>query len=295
VPFLVCRDYDLPASVGPDTLFIVSSYSGNTEETVAAAKAARRRKARLLCITTGGEIGRFAESNGYPLIRIPAEPPMPPRYALAYSLLPLVMVFESLGLYPRASREVREAVPVLQSLRDRCHPDVPTAQNPAKQLAKALYGKIPLIQGTVGLMAGVAYRWRTQFNENADILAVSSEYSELDHNEVVGWELPREMGRWFEVVTLTAPGDFWRQRARVMVSQQMIRRKAKVHTFVAEGESALAQLTWSVLLGDFVSVYLALLYGVDPKEIRHIVALKERLAELAAPEDLDRLYPEAPA
>ena len=102
-------------------------------------------------------------------------------------------------------------------------------------------------------------------------------------------ELPRQMGRQFAVVTLTSPDDFWRLRARVVVSQEMIRRKAAVHSIQAEGKSPLAQLLWAVLLGDFVTVYLAFLYGVDPKEIKHIMQLKRRLAALKTPADLEKL------
>jgi glucose/mannose-6-phosphate isomerase len=289
IPFLVSRDYGLPACVGPDTLLIVSSYSGNTEETLSAAKAARRRKARILCITTGGKIGAFARAGGYPLIEIPKDPPMPPRAALGYSFTPLAVVFGRLGLYPGAGREVREAIPLLHRLSAQLHPDVPARENRAKQLAKALHGKIPLIQGTPGIMSSVAYRWRTQFNENTDMLALSSEYSELNHNEVVGWELPREMGRWFEVVTLLSRDDSWRTRARAALTHQMIRRRAKIHTIEAEGEAPAAQALWAVLFGDFVTIYLAFLYGADPAEIRHIVALKRRLDALKRPRGVARL------
>jgi glucose/mannose-6-phosphate isomerase len=280
VPFAVCRDYDVPALVGPDTLFIASSFSGNTEETIASAHQAYRRKAKLICITTGGEIGKFASRRKLPRITIPKhDPNMPPRSALGYSLLPLVMLFSSLGLYPSASREVHETLSLLTSLCARLHPDVKTGANQAKQLAKALFGRIPVVQGTVGLMAAAAYRWRTQLNENSKVLAISSEYAELNHNEVVGWELPKELGRRFEVVALTRPGDHSHVQARVEITAGMVRRKARMHVLAAEGRSPLAQLLWAVCLGDFVSIYLAYLNGVDPASIDNINELKRSLKE----------------
>jgi len=280
VPFLVCRDYDVPALVGPGTLFIASSFSGDTEETISAARQARDRKAKLLCITTGGEIGAFAQREGLPLITLPRhDPNMPPRSALGYSLLPLVMAFASLGLYPGASGELRETLALLKSLCAQLHPDVPTAKNQAKRLALALFGKIPVVQGTNGIMAAAAYRWRTQLNENSKVLAISSEYAELDHNEVVGWELPRALGRRFEVIALTRPGDHPHTRERITITTGMVARKTKIHVLQAEGKSLLAQLLWAVCLGDFVSIYLAFLNRVDPASMDNINELKKRLRE----------------
>jgi glucose/mannose-6-phosphate isomerase len=281
MPFLVCRNYDVPALVrGPGTLFIASSFSGNTEETISATHQAHARKARIVCITTGGELAAFARREKLPLITLPRhDPNMPPRSALGYSLLPLVMTLESLGLYPGASGELRETLALLKSLCAKLHPDVPTTKNQAKQLAQALHGKIPVVQGTNGIMAAAAYRWRTQFNENSKVLAISSEYPELDHNEVVGWELPKTLGRRFEVIALTRPGDHPHTQERVAITAGMAGRKATVHLLQAEGKSPLAQLLWTIYLGDFVSIYLAFLHHVDPASIDNIDELKRRLKE----------------
>jgi glucose/mannose-6-phosphate isomerase len=167
----------------------------------------------------------------------------------------------------------------LKELCARWHPDVKTSRNQAKQLAKSLFGKIPVVQGTAGLMGAAAYRWRTQLNENSKRLAISSEYAELNHNEVVGWELPRAQGREFEVVALTRPDDHPRLQVRVEITAEMVRRRARMHLLQAEGKSPLAQLLWAVCLGDFVSIYLAFLNGVDPASIDNISELKRRLKE----------------
>jgi glucose/mannose-6-phosphate isomerase len=281
IPFSVCREYELPAFVGPRTLFLASSHSGDTEEALASAEEARRRGARIICITTGGKLSAFAQRHRLPLIVLPqTEPKMPPRAAMGYSLIPLVCALDSLGLYPDADGEIAEAEAVMRALRDRLRPTAGKSRNPAKQLAGDLYGKIPWIQGTAGIMSAAAYRWRTQFNENSKVLAYSSEYPEMNHNETVGWEAPAEMALRTEVVVLERPDDYYRVRARVRITASMIRRKTRVHLVKAEGRSPLAQLLSTVYLGDFTSLYLAFLNGVDPAAIGPIEKLKRSLAKL---------------
>ena len=280
VPFLVNRDYRVPKFVGPDTLFIASSYSGNTEETLAAVKQALQRRARVVCVTTGGELGKIATRRKLPLIEIPTDPPMPPRAALAFSFVPLVFLLASLGFLPGARRQMREALDVTGRLREQLRPDVPRQRNRAKQLAAYLYEKIPWVQGTVGLMSAVAYRWRCQFNENSKTLAYSSEYPELNHNEVVGWELPSDLARGLGVIVLKEPDLQPRIQARIDITRELIGAKADPQMIEAEGDSPLARALWAVYLGDFTSVYLALLSGHDPVAIVAIQELKRRLAQL---------------
>ncbi len=288
VPIVVNRSYEIPGYVGRDTLFIASSHSGNTEETLAATGAAFKRGAYILCITTGGKLSDFATAHAgrrMALLHIPqTQPPMPPRAALGYSLVPLIRTLETLGFYPGAGRQLGEAIQLLDHLRERLQSDVPTEHNVAKQLAREIYGRIPWIQGTVGIMGAAAYRWRTQFNENSKALAYSSEYPELNHNEVIGWE---QAERWRDVLSaiiLRCPGDNWRVRARVDITRsKFIKPRAPVRVVEAEGQSPLAQLLWTVYYGDFVSLYLALLNGVDPASIDSINVLKSDLAKLQPP------------
>ncbi len=280
-PVIVCRHYQPPAIVGPRTLFVASSHSGNTEETLAAAQAARRRGARMLCITTGGKLAAFAQRHQIPLIRIPqTDPPMPPRAALGYSFIPLASVFGALGLLPSFARHFAEAQALLARLRDQLRPEVPARANRAKQLAHALHGRIPWVHGTVGVLSAAAYRWRCQFNENSKMLAYSAEYPELNHNEVVGWEVDPALARRIAVIALESPGDHRRVRARVAITREIIGGKAPVHIIEAEGRSPLARLVSAVYLGDFTSLYLAFLNRVDPSSIAAINELKRRLAEL---------------
>ncbi len=286
-PFVVIRGYQAPAFVGPDTLFIASSHSGDTEETLSATTAALRKGARILCIATGGKLQDFARRHAgkkVVFLAIPrTDPPMPPRAALGYSLIPLVRVLETLGLYPGAGAKIREAISMLEHLLARLHPEVPTQHNRAKQLALFLQNRIPWIQGTVGIMSAAGYRWRTQFNENSKLLAYSSEYPELNHNEVIGWEHAEKLGGKPAVVVLRRPSDHWRVRARVDITKRLIEPKAPLQVIEAEGRSSLAQLLWTVYLGDFVSLYLAFLNGVDPAAIDSIVSLKTELEKLQRP------------
>jgi len=287
-PFVVTREYEIPGFVNRDTLFIVSSHSGNTEETLSAASHALRREASILCITTGGKVADFARRHRgrrAALLQLPqTDPPMPPRAALGYSLISLVRAFETLGLYPGAGRQIGEAIGLLEHLCERLKLAVPTAHNRAKQLARKLHGRIPWVQGTVGIMSAAAYRWRTQFNENSKMLAYSNEYPELNHNEVVGWEKADWLGDLISVVILRSGSDHWRVRARVDITQKkLIGSKAPVHLVEAEGRSPLAQLLWTVYLGDWISLYLAFLNGVDPASIDSINTLKSDLEHLERP------------
>jgi len=288
VPFSVIRSYQIPAYVGRDTLFIASSHSGDTEETLAATSAALRREARIICITTGGKLKSFAQRHRGRRVSLLAtpqkDPPMQPRAALGYSLIPLVRAFETLGLYPGAGRQIGEAIPLLQQLRDRSHQGVPTQHNTAKQIALELYERIPWVQGTAGIMSAAAYRWRTQCNENSKTLAYSSEYSELNHNEVIGWERAERLQGQPSVIILRSPDDHWRIRARVDITRKrLMEPKAPVRLIEAEGRSPLAQLLWTVYLGDWVTLYLALLNRVDPGSIESIRTLKGDLEKLQRP------------
>ncbi len=281
VPISVCRNYEIPAFVGPDTLFIACSHSGNTEETLAAVAAARRRKAAVLCLTADGELKQFACRCHLPLIEIPqTDPPMPPRASLGYLLIPLITVMQSLGFYPAAMREITDAVALLKRMRSRLGPGVPTVRNRAKRLARQLFGKLPWIQGTAGLMSAAAYRWRCQLNENSKVLAYSSEYPELNHNEIVGWELAAQAGLPIEIVVLRRPADHWRNRARVTITRRLLRGKANLHLLEAQGRSPLAQLLSTVYLADFVSLYLAFLNSVDPASTEVLGVVKKQLAAL---------------
>jgi glucose/mannose-6-phosphate isomerase len=287
VPFLVNRDYSIPNYISKDTLFIASSHSGNTEETLEAVKHALKAGARVLAISTGGALRDFANAQKRARVawlQIPqTDPPMPPRAALGYPLFMLLRVLETIGVYPGAGREIGESVKLLSELRDRLAPEVPASRNQAKQLALKLQGRFPWVHGTAGIMGIAALRWRTQLNENSKMLACSAEYPELNHNETIGWEGADWAKDQITVIALRSPSDHWRIRARIDITKKkFLSAKAPIELIEAKGKSPLAQLISTVYLGDMTSIYLAFLNGVDPGSIDSIDILKSDLAKLKA-------------
>jgi len=279
VPVAVNREYDVPAYVGPETLVIASSYSGNTEETLSACRGAAERGARIVAITTGGTLARWAEQHGWPLIRIPGG--LAPRAAIGYSFVPLLGVLEQAGLVGNKGDELKETVAVLRAMRAELGPQVPTGANAAKQLALRFHGKLPLIYGTGAWRAVVAYRWKGQINENAKAPAWWNTFPELNHNETVGWEIPPEVTRLVELVVLRDRDDGPRINRRIQVTVDIMADALSGVTQVwSRGESETARLFSLLYMGDFTSVYLALLNGVDPTPVRVIDRLKQELAVL---------------
>lgn len=279
VPFLVNRAYHLPAFVGRDTLVIASSYSGNTEETLSAYAEARQRGAVMMAIASGGELERRAAADAIPFCRIPGG--YSPRAALGYSFTPLLAIFSRLGLIRDRSADLAEAVRVMQEMRSGLLPETPAAQNPAKQLAERLYGRLPFFYGASPWSAVVAYRWKGQFNENAKNLSHSNAFPELNHNETVGWEFPTSLTTQTEVVLLRDREDHPKVQKRFEVTADIMRPHVSGITQVwSTGESVLARLFSLIYHGDFTSYYVALLNGVDPTPVKVIDHLKGELAKV---------------
>lgn len=279
VPVTVNRDYHVPAYVNDGTLVIASSYSGNTEETLSAYHEAKARGAKVLAITTGGQLAELAVADGFPVIRIP--PGLSPRAALGYSFFPMLVAFQKLGLLPDQHQAFTEAVSVMRSQRDRLNVRVATPENPAKQLALQIQPGIPVVYGVVGWSAVVAYRWKGQINENGKHPAAWHEFPELDHNEIVGWEEAPNAAKSSWIVMLRRPSESPKMRRRIEVTAELIKPKVAGVTFVtAEGESPLAQMFSLIFFGDMVSLYLAFAKNVDPTPVRSIDHLKSELAKL---------------
>ena len=281
VPIAIHRGYGLPGYVGPETLVIASSYSGNTEETLSGYEEARRRGAQVVAVTTGGELARRAEQDGVPLMRIRAG--LQPRAAIGYSLMPQLAIFHRAGLMDDPEPAVRETVEVLKRRRARFEPAVPAAENEAKQVALEFYQHLPVIYGTQGWKGVVAYRWKTQINENAKAQAMANRFPELNHNETVGWEVPPAINRLCQVVLLRDRTEAAVIQRRIEVTAEIMRpHVAGIREVWAEGDTELARLFSLLYLGDYVSLYLAYLYRVDPTPVKAIDRLKGELARLQA-------------
>ncbi len=277
LPLIVNRDYDLPGFVDSSSMVIACSYSGNTEETLSAYRQAHRAGASVLCITSGGQLESMAKADGYPVFRLPGE--LPPRAALGYSLTTLLIALQKTKMVPNMESSTQEAIKLLAKLRERYGKASPESGNPAKLLANSLYDKVVAVYGSSGMMDAVAFRWRTQIEENAKTLSLHQALPEMNHNELVGWKYPEDVLRRIGVVLLRDKGDHPQTQRRFELTRDVIAGKAgALHEIWSEGESPFARILSAIYLGDFVSLYMAYLNGTDPTPVAVIDFLKKNLA-----------------
>jgi len=272
----VSRDYDLPAFVDDSTLVIASSYSGNTEETLSAFGQALKTGCKKLAMTTGGRLREMAEGAKVPVFSIDHK--SSPRAALGYSMMPLIAFLQHLG-FGEKTGEVEEMYEILDKLINEFKETVPAASNKAKQLAASLHGKIAVMYGS-GILSDVARRWKTQINENSKAWAFHEVFPELNHNAVVGYEFPGELASKMFVVMLRCPSLHGRILLRYQVTGELLQQNGISHGIMeGQGKGQLSQVMSLVVLGDWVSYYLAMLYGSDPTPVKTIDYLKKRLSE----------------
>ncbi len=278
VPVTVVRGYDLPPYiVGDATLVVGSSYSGSTEETLSCFEQAHDQGARLLAMTGGGPIAEIAEQAGAPVWRFSYD--AQPRAALGYSFTLLLGLACRLDVLPDAGADLQATADLLEEMQTALLPATPIDENPAKQLARDLHGKLPTIFGS-GFLAPVARRWKGQFNENAKQWGLWDELPELNHNLVVGLARPAEVSARLAAIFLRSELDHPRVQTRWQVTAELFERNdIPMHAIDGRGDSALAQMFSLIHLGDYVSYYTAALNGEDPTPVSNIVYLKQRLAE----------------
>jgi glucose/mannose-6-phosphate isomerase len=278
VPFLINRNYTLPAFVGPHTLVIISSYSGNTEETEAAHKEAKRKHARLLCISSNGLVEKAARRDKSPFIKIPGG--LPPRAALGYSFFPLLLALQRAGFIRNQKRDIAETVSLLHTLADRYgNPEEET--NQALRLARELQNRIGVVYSGTDRFDAVNVRWRGQIAENGKSLMWGHVVPEMNHNELVGWHVLRDQMKEMQVVLLRDIQDHKRVGVRLDLTKQILGGYTNRITEIrSEGRSPLARMFSLIVLGDWVSMYLAVLHGVDPTPVAVIDRLKHELANI---------------
>jgi glucose/mannose-6-phosphate isomerase len=274
-PILCTRGYGLPPWTTPDTTVLCASYSGNTEETLACFDSAGALGARRIVVSTGGQLAEQARAEEVPVIPIPAG--FEPRAAIAYLLVSALEVAALCGAGPRLSAEIDVTASHLEALVARWGPDAGEDAAP-KALARELHGTVPVIAGAE-LTAALAYRWKTQINENAGVPAFAAELPELDHNEIAGWMGAGGLGP-FSAVFLDDCDCHPRLRARIELTERFIEPYAKVIRVVETvGSSALERVCSLVLFGDLLSCYLAALDGTDPTPTPPLQELKQLLAD----------------
>lgn len=277
-PLVVNRGYLLPAFVNSRSLVIVSSYSGNTEETISAYKDARSKGATIIAITSGGCLRKMSEADGCAVLAIPGG--LPPRAALGYSSITLLTVLSKAGIVKDQSGRIDEAIAVMSRLQDeRIGFGVAQKDNIAKTVAVRLYDKYPVIYGAQDRIDAVVTRWRGQLAENAKTLASSHFFPEMNHNEIVGWDHPAEILKDCAVVILRDGGDHPRVAKRMDITEKLIRsRCASITEVHSSGKGLLARIFSLVYTGDFVSFYLAMLNRCDPTPVARITYLKKQLS-----------------
>ena len=267
LPITVTKGYFIPGFVGPHTLFIASSYSGNTEETLQAVDEAVKRNAKVVCITSGGKLLELAQAKGFDHIVVPAG--FPPRSCLGYSLTQLLIVFKTLGIVSRdVEADLNESIQLLEAEEN-------AIQVLAKDLTEKIHGKTPVLYATT-YNEGVVIRFRQQLNENSKLLCWHNIIPEMNHNELVAW---RETNHNLAVILFRDADEYARNDFRIDINKQVISKYTDTLIEVfAKGKSPLAKAIYLIHLGDWISCYLAEKRGYDAMEIDVIHNLKKELS-----------------
>jgi glucose/mannose-6-phosphate isomerase len=277
VPVDVNRTPLLPAYAGPHTLVIASSFSGETSETLSSVEEAIRRGCRMLAITSGGSLGALCDEHAIAQASVPAG--FQPRAALGHLTFAMLGALQAAGLLPSIAADVQETLSSIRGLTAGMAADVPTTENPAKELAGWLDDRVAVVWGADGVGAVAAMRWKTQLNENGKVPAWHAAMSELDHNEVVGWVKP--FGSMHAVIALRSDHEHREIAARFPLSLDIARDAgAEVREVAVPGRGALATLLSLVTIGDFASCYVGIRHGADPTPVEVIQGLKAALASM---------------
>jgi glucose/mannose-6-phosphate isomerase len=286
VPIEVCREYALPAYANKSTLVFVISYSGETEESLSVFMDAIKRKCMTVCISSGGALREFAKKLNVPHLRVPSG--MAPRATLPYLFVPLPIFLEKIGLVSNVGSEISEAVNVLKLVSDSNAPEKSLEHNFSKKMASRICGTIPVVYG-FGFYRAVAQRLKTQFNENSKVPAKWEFFPELNHNEIVGWEAVKELAKDFSVILIRDDYEPEAVRQRIEATKELISKESvKVFEVKSVGKSMLAKMSSVICTGDFMSVYLAVLRGIDPTPVKTIALLKEKMKQSGIKEKVIR-------
>jgi glucose/mannose-6-phosphate isomerase len=281
VPIEINREYTLPAYADKHSIVIVVSYSGETEETLSAFLDAQRRHCMTYCISSGGNLLKFAEKLNVPYLRVP--PGMPPRAASPYLFVPQLILLEKMGLVSGVSQGLSEGTKLLEEISRENFPENSAKSNLAQSLASGINGTVPIVYG-FGIYRGVALRWKQQFNENAKVPAKWEAFPELDHNEIVGWEKAGEQAKHFSTVFIRDKTELCEIRSRIETTKTLMPKTSNKFEVWSKGKGTIAKMLSTILVGDFTSIYLAILRGVDPTPVKTIATLKKKLGETGTKE-----------
>jgi glucose/mannose-6-phosphate isomerase len=269
VPISVTKGYFIPAYVNENTLVIISSYSGNTEETLNCMDLAIAKNAKIVCVTSGGKVLDVSKAKGYDCIVVPGG--MPPRSCLGYSLTQLFFILGFFGITNNNYKaELEAAIKLIDSEEKNIIEEATT-------IASKLKGKIPVIYATT-YNEGIAIRFRQQLNENSKILCWHHIVPEMNHNELVGWT---EKNDNLSVLIFLDKDDYARNIARVDINKEVIKKHASAITEIySKGNSVIEKAIYFIHLGDWISVALGEARGVDLMEVNVINHLKSALSKI---------------
>lgn len=277
IPFEVVKGYALPAYASKHTLVVLSSHSGNTEETIACFEEAKRRGCQLAAIATGGKLQALAAKHQVMFAPMPGD--TQPRMAMIYNLQALLAVLGEYKLISKTlSSEIAETHDWLEREADAWVKEMPVERNYAKQLALISVGKTPIFYGGA-LTASVAYKWKISWNENAKNVAFWTQYPEFNHNEFLGWT-SHPVEKPFVIFDLVSDKENPRILKRFELSDKLLSgKRPKAQVIHLAGESVVKQVLWGCILADFVSIYVALLNNVDPTQVELIEKFKTELSK----------------
>ena len=280
VPVRVIREFDFPFKIDPSSLIIVCSYSGDTRETISLFHQAKAADARIIVAAGGGTLAQEAAGAGIPLLKV--DIPGEPRSAVGYNLMLLLAALNKLGLWSISEADVTVSIEALATLANRLAEDRPSHDNPAKELASQLHEKLVMVCGG-GLFSGLARRWKTQLNENGKLWAWYEEIPELLHNAVEAYGSRSEIKKCLSAVMLRPDLEDDPAAAHYQVAEELLKSNAIPLHLVQppEGLPPLGQLLTTMIMGDYVSYYLAILQGVDPSPTPNILLGRERLDRLS--------------
>lgn len=277
VPMFINRNYSMPGFASDKTLSIISSYSGDTEETNAAFIDSLNKNCKIICITSGGKVESLAKENNLLVFKLPKG--FQPRCAVGYSFFIVLKIIQKLKLAEINKKEISETIRIINDLSTVYSSQ--NEMNTALKIAESLKGKLPVIYSGIDVMDVVNYRWRGQICENAETLAFGNIYPEMNHNELVGWRINKDVMKNIVVIYLRDKDDNERIKLRMDITKEIYKRYSeKILEISGNSEYKLARIFEMIYLGDWISFYLAILNNVDPSEIEPIHFLKKKLSEM---------------
>ncbi len=275
IPIIIHRDFNLPTFVDDKTLVIVSSYSGNTTETLTAFSKVLKTKVKKLIITSGGKLKAISARKGIPLFNI--EYQTQPRNALCFNFLAILGTLQKLRIISDMSTEIQKTIDILYQVNKEISEKVILTKNASKQHAINLYDRLITVYGS-SFLSAVAHRWKTQINENSKSWAFWELFPEICHNAIEGYQFPGRLADQIIIIMLYSPLLSDQIKNQYLATNRLLEKyHINYHIVNGQGDSYLSQMISLVQFGDYTSYYLALLNQIDPTPVNNITLFKQKL------------------